>query len=658
MITTGSGADILQQVGGIGSLDAAKKLFARMLSGNIAQRLLSLANEEAICRIANAISLCEPAEVFVHSGSLDDMQYVREMAIRGGEEFPLSLPGHTCHFDLPEDQGRMIDRTFYIADDSEEVSRLAKSLPRTEALAFVEAEMRGIMRGRTMIVGAYTRGPSGAQAAVPALEISDSFYVIHSADILYANIFSQFAAECARVGFVFTNLHGMGRLNRETVANARIFMDRSRLTTYSIRCSYAGNSLMLKKGNHRFAIDIATRRRRGRELSEHMFITGLTGPSGRKTFVAGAAPSGCGKTTTAMVGSDFIGDDLAQLWIGTDGSVRAVNPEVGIFGIVQDVNWNGDPILMRCLREERTEVIWSNVLVDDSGTPRWVGDGDALPSHGRNWLGEWNPRSVDSAGAAIPISHPNARITLRSSAIDNYNREAAVDPDGVPIRVITYSGRDSDTMPPVWVAKSAAEGVVIGASILSAATATEMGARGVKRQPWANAAFIPGPLAEYMKAQFEFFDSSELKERLVICGLNYFLTKEARGAEGSGLLGEKRDVIVWLSWLERRAHDEVTAIETPIGFIPEHADLRELFRDIIDKEYGEELYIRQFSFYADNMISRIDMQADAYRKEAGVPPLLFEIYSRQREGLLRLKERFGPIIAPEQLRSYASLTPT
>ena len=33
-------------------------------------------------------------------------------------------------------------------------------------------------------------------------------------------------------------------------------------------------------------------------------------------------------------------------------------------------------------------------------------------------------------------------------------------------------------------------------------------------------------------------------------------------------LGEKRDVKVWLAWLERRAHDEVGAIETPIGYLP------------------------------------------------------------------------------------------
>ena len=57
-----------------------------------------------------------------------------------------------------------------------------------------------------------------------------------------------------------------------------------------------------------------------------------------------------------------------------------------------------------------------------------------------------------------------------------------LDAKGAQIKVITYSGRDSNTMPPIWVAKSPDHGVVIGASIVSAATATEVGATGVKRQ--------------------------------------------------------------------------------------------------------------------------------------------------------------------------------
>ncbi len=69
-----------------------------------------------------------------------------------------------------------------------------------------------------------------------------------------------------------------------------------------------------------------------------------------------------------------------------------------------------------------------------------------------------------------------------------------------------------------------------------------------------------------------------------MAGLNYFLTHGARGGEGTKLLGEKRDVKVWLGWLERRAHGDVEAIETPIGYIPKYEDLKPLFAEI-DKDY-------------------------------------------------------------------------
>jgi phosphoenolpyruvate carboxykinase (GTP) len=420
-------------------------------------------------------------------------------------------------------------------------------------------------------------------------------------------------------------------------------------------CTYAGNTLMLKKGNHRFAVDLCTYYRRESELSEHMFITGMTGPGGRKTFFAGAAPSGCGKTTTAMVGTDYIGDDLAQMWIAKDGTLRAVNPEIGIFGIVEDLNREGDPYLYKCLREKGTEVIWSNVLVDANNIPHWTGSGEPTPSKGRNFQGEWSPGTLDKNGKAVPISNPNARITLSNDAIGNYNPVVASDPAGVPIGVITYSGRDSDTMPPVWVAKNPDHGVAIGASILSAATATEVGAKGVSRQPWANSPFIPCPLGDYMEAQFQFFNSKKFSRqgRPVIAGLNYFLTHGARGGAAEGdakrLLGEKRDVKVWLAWLEMYAHGDVKAIATPIGMIPRYEDLASLFQQLIGKSYAKDLYEKQFSFYIDNILARIQLQTDAYRREKNVPARIFEVYEEQRAGLAALREEHGSVVSPEEL---------
>ncbi|MBW2028123.1 MAG: phosphoenolpyruvate carboxykinase (GTP) [Deltaproteobacteria bacterium] len=646
------GFDILAEVGGIKTIQEARPVFEKSMDKENLEKLYRINNDEALLKIANSITMCRPESVFVVTGTKEDVRRVRELSLERGEEAPLAMKDHTIHFDLPKEQARIIDRTFYIINEDEEVSLLAKKIFRKEAHEYVRQYMSGIMEGMIMFVGFYSRGPVGAKASIPALEITSSAYVTHSANLLYRGVYEHFDEEAERAGIFFTNVHSQGRNRREDLPNARVFMDRSWLTTFSMFCTYAGNTLLLKKGNHRFAVDLATYYRLEDELSEHMFITGLRGPGDRITFFAGAAPSGCGKTTTAMVGTDFIGDDLAQLWIADDGTLRAVNPEKGIFGIVQDVNRESDPYLMKALREEGTEVIWSNVLIDENGVPYWVGNGEEPPKKGVNFQGEWWEGKKDENGKEIPMSHPNSRCTLENAAIENYNEPIAEDPGGVPVKVITYSGRDSDTMPPVWVAKTPDEGVVLGASILSAATATELGAKGVRRQPWANEPFIPGPLPDYMKAQFIFFNSKKFTQgnRPIIAGLNYFLTHRARGGQGDKLLGEKRDVRVWLGWLERRAHGDVGAIETPIGYIPKYEDLKSLFESDINKDYPEDLYNKQFSLYIDNIIVRIDLQEEAYGKEKNLPKRLFEVYEEQRKRLLALKDKYGPIVTPDQLK--------
>lgn len=646
MLELKKGDDILAVVGGIDSIADARNVFTNYLDEDNLKKLDFIKNEEALLKVANAIAMCKPKSVFINTGCIDDVEWIKQYSLDKGEEKKLAKPGHTIHFDLPQDQARLVNQTYYVINEGEQMSSLAKSLIRSEALAYVQQYMSGIMQDKILMVGFYSRGPIGAEAAIPAIEISSSAYVLHSAELLYRNCFAQFDEEAARAGLFYTNVHSEGPNTPEDVPNARILSDRSWMTTFSTFCTYAGNTLLLKKGNHRFTVDYATYYKVEEQLSEHMFITGVTGPGGRKTFIAGAAPSGCGKTTTAMVGTDFIGDDLAQMWIEDDGTLRGINPEKGIFGIVEDVNREGDPYLMDCLRGDGTEVIWSNVLIDDAGVPHWVGNGEEPPAAGTNFQGEWHTGKTDADGKAIPMSHKNSRCTLLASSIANHGTEAAEDPAGVPVKIITYSGRDADTMPPVWVAKSATEGVVIGASIVSQATATEIGATGVRRQPWANAPFIPGALADYMDAQFKFFNSAKFSEagRPIMAGLNYFLTHANRGSDGTGLLGEKKDVKVWLGWLELFAHGDVEAIESPIGYLPKYEDLKALFATI-DKEYPRPLYDMQFALYVDNIIGRIDLQTEAYSKEVNVPATLFETYTKQKADLAALKEQFGAVVA-------------
>ncbi len=647
--------DILNELGKIHSLEDALALFKERLDNTHFSRISKIQHPEVLKRIANAVVICNPDRVFINSGTAEDREFIRQLALEKGEESALAMDGHTIHYDLADEQGRIVDRTYYIADPEDLVSSLANRMDRPHAFEEVKSNMTDIMKGMTMVVGFYARGPLGAKVTNPALEITSSAYVSHSAELLYRNAYDGFQQEVERQGHFFTNVHSEGLNRPEDLPHARVFMDRKYQTTYSFKCTYAGNTLLLKKGNHRFAVDKAVYENRGLELSEHMFITGINGSNDRVTWCAGAAPSGCGKTTTAMAGNVFVGDDLAQMWIADDGSIRSVNPENGIFGIVEDVNLDGDPLLMKILRQPGHEVIWTNVLVDENKVPHWVGNNEPHPDKGFNFQGDWFEGKTDKNGKPVPLSHPNSRCTLKSRCLDNYSPESE-NPQGVLTRVFTYSGRDSDTMPPVWVAKNSDQGVVIGACIVSAATATEVGVSGVKRAPWANAPFIPGALGDYMDAQFKFFGSQKIapEYKPVMAGLNYFLTHRARGGDSDKLLGEKRDVKVWLAWLERYAHGEVAYLPTPIGNLPVYEDLKTLFNDIISKEYPKALYDKQFALYTDNIIQRIELQEKAYAAEQGIPQQLFDILAEQKNGLKALKQEKGDIIPPD---GFNTVTP-
>jgi phosphoenolpyruvate carboxykinase (GTP) len=53
----------------------------------------------------------------------------------------------------------------------------------------------------------------------------------------------------------------------------------------------------------------------------------------------------------------------------------------------------------------------------------------------------------------------------------------------------------------------------------------------------------------------------------------------------------------------------------------------------------------------DNILARIELQLGAYGKEENLPGKLFEVLKEQRAGLEALKEKYGSIIAPEQLEA-------
>jgi phosphoenolpyruvate carboxykinase (GTP) len=100
-----------------------------------------------------------------------------------------------------------------------------------------------------------------------------------------------------------------------------------------------------------------------------MLLMGVHGPGGRKTYFAGAFPSACGKTSTAMLpGETILGDDIAYIR-DIDSVARAVNVEAGIFGIIQDVNPKDDSLIFEVLNNPG-EIVFSNVLTMVRGQKR------------------------------------------------------------------------------------------------------------------------------------------------------------------------------------------------------------------------------------------------------------------------------------------------
>ncbi|MBT8350135.1 MAG: phosphoenolpyruvate carboxykinase, partial [Deltaproteobacteria bacterium] len=78
---------------------------------------------------------------------------------------------------------------------------------------------------------------------------------------------------------------------------------------------------------------------------------------------------------------------------------------------------------------------------------------------------------------------------------------------------------------------------------------------------------------------------------------------------------------------------------------------KDLFKSKIDKEYPEDLYIKQFSLYIDNILARIDLQVEAYGKEKNIPQKLFDILQEQRKELVELKDKYGSVVTPKQLEN-------
>jgi len=602
-------------------------------------KLTALKNNKLHAFVADAIELCNPDSVKVCDDSEADREHTRRRAIEMGEEHRLSTEGHTVHWDGMCDQGRDREVTRYLVPKGEVFSKALNQIERQAGLDEVRGLLTNAMRGRTMIVRFLTLGPNDSVFSIPCVECTDSWYVSHSLDLLYRPGYEQFR----RIGDsdqFFATLHSCGKMDKRMVSvesdKKRIYIDHSTDTVYSVNTQYAGNTVGLKKLALRLTI-----RRADREgwLAEHMFLMGVGGRGGRRTYIAGAFPSACGKTSTAMLpGETIVGDDIAY-FRAIDGQCRAVNAESGIFGIIQSVNAEDDPAIWEVLNRPG-EVIFSNVLVKD-GKPYWLKMGQELPADGENFSGEWTKGKKDAEDVEIPAAHKNARYAVTLKALANCDSDLD-NPEGVPLSAIVYGGRDTHGYVPVQQSFDWAHGIVAyGASLETETTFAVIGQEGqFEINLMSIQDFVAIPLGKYVQNNLDF--ASKLKQCPLVFGVNYFLCDD----QGNFVNG-MRDKHVWIKWMELRVHGEADALDTPTGQIPLYEDLKRLFKETLGKEYSPGDYARQFAVRVPENLAKIRRVTEFHRtKSADTPGALFDILQQQQERLEALQRAKGNYVSP------------
>ncbi len=130
-----------------------------------------------------------------------------------------------------------------------------------------------------------------------------------------------------------------------------------------------------------------------------------------------------------------------------------------------------------------------------------------------------------------------------------------------------------------------------------------------------------------------------------IFSVNYFL----KGEDGEYLNGHE-DKRIWLKWMELAVNNDVEMIETPTGFIPRYPDLKRLFQEVLEKEYAEEDYIRQFSVRVPESLAKIERMLKIYNSEKDRPPEIFyRVFEEQKSRLETARDEYGDSISPFEL---------
>jgi len=611
------------------------------------QKLARINNPKLNQFIWKYVELCNPASIFVSTDSPRDIQYIRDAAIRNKEEAELYKEGHTIHFDGYNDQARDKKQTKFLLSHGTSLGPEINSIDREEGLKEINSILKDIMVGHELYISFYCLGPENSEFTIPCVQLTDSSYVAHSENLLYRQGYKEFIrlGENAQY-FKFVHSEGeltpmgLGLLVSKNIEKRRVYIDLEDEIIYSTNTQYGGNTIGLKKLAMRLAINRASKEN---WLTEHMLVMGVRGSKDHISYFTGAFPSMCGKTSTAMIeGETIVGDDIAYLR-KIEGEIRAVNVEKGLFGIIDGINSKDDTLQWKALHG-KNEIIFSNILITGDKKEHWNGKDVETPTKGVNFSGDWSAGKKDKEGKEIPPSHKNARFTFDLSILENID-ENLNNPNGVLVSGFIYGGRDSDTSVPVEEAFDWTHGVITkGACLESETTAATLGKEGVRVfNPMSNLDFLSIPIGKYIDDNLKF--GSGIKNPPKIFSVNYFI----RDKNGK-FLNHKNDKHVWLKWMELRVNNEAEAIKTPTGLIPEYKDLKDLFKKVLNKNYTEEDYIKQFTIRIPENIAKIDRLAEIYKtRVVDTPKIVFKVLEEQKERLEQAKNSHGDYIPPGDL---------
>lgn len=594
--------------------------------------------------VEECVRLCQPSNVHVCNGSDDENATLINMMHQLGMLEPLTKM-ENCWLARtdPADVARVESRTFVVTERREDAvpsckegvtGQLGNWMSPEKLQVAIQERFPGCMKGRTMYVIPFSMGPVGSPLSKIGIELTDSPYVVASMRVM-TRIGCK-VLEALGDGDFVRCLHSVGcplPSTRPLINNWPCNPEKTIIVQcpatneiLSFGSGYGGNSLLGKKC---FALRLGSviGKKEG-WLAEHMLILGITNPQGKKSYIAAAFPSACGKTNLAMLTPtlpgykvECIGDDIAWMHFDKNGRLRAINPENGFFGVAPGTNFATNPNAMLTIQKN---TIFTNVAKTNDGGVFWEGlEKEIAPSVGiTNWLGQTNWSKASNQNAA----HPNSRFCAPASQCPIID-PAWEDPEGVPIDAILFGGRRPRGVPLVYEAHDWKHGVFLGASVSSEATAAaEHKARTIMHDPFAMRPFFGYNAGHY----FAHWLSMEKPGRKLpkIFHVNWF----RRSEDGHFLWPGFGENLRVLDWILRRCEGEDVAQPSAIGLIPKTGSVN--MSGLKEPISWEELFSLPKEFWREEVENLEQYFADQFGND--LPNALWE-------ELHKLKQRVGDL---------------